>query len=253
MNEWRLRLSKGWYALMHPSCWRGLRQGVLPTVDHCPMFRTVSPDGILDVGANRGQFALACTAFLPGVPVHSFEPIPSEAEIYGKALSRQSHVHLHPFALGDQSGTSRIHLSARRDSSSLLPIGPGQTSIFPETGEVGTQEITVKCLDELPEIWRPFRNLLLKIDVQGFELAVLKGASEALGHCRYVYCECSEIELYSGQALASDIYQYLSGRGFRSVMRLNSTYSKGELVQADHLFERLPKDHMGQMNGERLQ
>ena len=250
MSQWRLRLAKGWFAFTHPSCWRGLRQGVLPTVDHLPMFRAVSPDGILDVGANRGQFALACAAFLPDVPVNSFEPILSEARIYRKSLSSQSQVKLHQFALGDRSGTAVIHLSARRDSSSLLPIGPGQTGIFPETAEVGTQEIPVKRLDELPEIWAPFRSLLLKIDVQGFELAVLKGAGAALGHCRYVYCECSEIELYSGQALASDIHLFLSERGFRPVMKLNPTYAKGELVQADHLFERLPKTDQRRMEEE---
>ena len=238
MNGWKLRMAKGWFAIWNPVCWRGLRHGVLPTVDHRPMFARVKPDGVVDVGANRGQFALACVSCLPGVPLHSFEPLESEAAVYRRVVPERPGSALHPFALGEEPGVARIHVSARRDSSSLLPIGRLQTEIFPETAEVGTQEIQVRRLDDLPEAWAYGRELLLKLDVQGFELSVLKGAVHALGRCRYVYCECSEVELYRGQALAGEIRGFLEAQGFRAVLRLNAAHADGRLIQADHLFER---------------
>jgi FkbM family methyltransferase len=202
------------------------------------MFGRVTPDGVIDVGANRGQFALACCCYLPGVPLHSFEPLGSEAAAYRKVVPDEPGSALHSFALGEEPGVAKIHVSARRDSSSLLPIGQLQTAIFPETAEVGTQEIQVRRLDDLPEAWEYGRALLLKLDVQGFELSVLKGATQALTHCQYVYCECSEVELYQGQALSGEIRAFLASHGFRPVLTLNESRAEGRLIQADYLFER---------------
>jgi len=202
------------------------------------MFARVRPDLVLDAGSNRGQFALTSVCCLPGIPVHSFEPLPSEAAVYRAVVPATALCVLHELALGETSGEAQIHVSGRRDSSSLLPIAELQSRIFPKTGEVGVQTVRVARLDDLPEIWKRFDRILLKLDVQGFELAVLKGAVEALRQCRYVYCECSEVELYRGQALSDEIRSFLLTHGFRPVMQFNPSHAEGRLVQADYLFER---------------
>jgi hypothetical protein len=78
---------------------------------------------------------------------------------------------------------------------------------------------------------------LLKIDVQGYELEVLKGCEPLLACFRYVYSECSFVELYQGQALAGDVILYLIDRNFE----LSGVYGQVEdanrrPVQADFLF-----------------
>jgi hypothetical protein len=72
--------------------------------------------------------------------------------------------------------------------------------------------------------------------VQGFELPVLKGASDALQKCAYVYVECSEIELYVEQALFRDVAEFLKDQGFKLKCRYNETLAEKQLIQADYLF-----------------
>ena len=80
---------------------------------------------------------------------------------------------------------------------------------------------------------------LLKIDVQGYELEVLRGAVQALKHCAYVYVECSEVPLYDGQALRPAVHEFLEKQSFVYRSRHNETCdSDGKVIQADYLFER---------------
>jgi hypothetical protein len=94
-------------------------------------------------------------------------------------------------------------------------------------------------LDEFQEVWYSARNALLKLDVQGFELSVLKGARSALKHCAFVYAECSEVALYSGQPLFHEVEAFLASEGFKPVKRSNEQWVRSKLIQADHLFERI--------------
>jgi len=80
---------------------------------------------------------------------------------------------------------------------------------------------------------------LLKIDVQGFELEVLKGSRELLNLFETVYVEASYLELYEGQALAGDVIEFMRECGFE----IQGVYNQYEheirgALQADFLFVR---------------
>lgn len=233
-----LKLKKAAFSLTHPRCWNALRFGVAPAIEHRPVLVGLDCDLIIDVGANRGQFSLISRLVKPDVPILAFEPIPTEAEVYRRATSGFANILLHQTALGENGGEAEIHLSRSADSSSLLPIGETQRKLFRDTDEIGTLKIPVKRLDDFQSEWEKYSRILLKIDVQGFELSVLKGAVEVLKNCAYVYAECSETELYVGQALYRDVADFLEQRGFRSQSRHNETVVDGKLVQADYLFVR---------------
>jgi len=224
--------------MTHASCWRGLRIGVAPTVEHLPVLRSLKVDGIIDVGANRGQFTLACRLAKPGVAVVAFEPIPDEASTFRRVHSQASGVTLIESALGESTGTATLHLSKSADSSSLLPIGQRQTECFRDTAEVGTIQVTVNRLDDLANHWHGRSSQLLKLDVQGYELNVLRGAVQTLGACKFVYAECSEVELYEGQALKHEVSDFLKSKGFVEKGMFNPEYQQSKLIQADYLFER---------------
>jgi FkbM family methyltransferase len=232
------RLAKILTSLRHPVCWKALSRGVAPVIEHLPLLRRLDVDGILDVGANRGQFSLACRIAMRGIPVLAFEPIPSEAGLY-EEVHKGSGFSLQRYALGEVPETALLHISQSKDSSSLLPIGRRQVEAFPETAETGTMSVEVRTLDSfLPETAGRIRQLL-KIDVQGFELNVLRGAREMLRSCRYVYAECSEVPLYDGQALRPEVAAFLKDAGFAEREVLNPSYIRGELIQADYLYERI--------------
>src|ERR1700679_10780 len=105
-----LRLRKLSAALTHFRCWRALAMGVVPSAEHLPVLRPLRVDGIIDVGANRGQFTLACLIEKPDVPVVAFEPIPSEAERFRRVHGASSQVLLVQSALGESSGSAVLHL-----------------------------------------------------------------------------------------------------------------------------------------------
>lgn len=234
----RLRLSKIGFALVHPGCWPALARGVTPSVEHRRLLRGIQADLLLDVGANRGQFSLMARHLYPRLPIHAYEPLATEAAVYRAVLRGQAGIELHELALGDQAGSAELHVSGRPDSSSLLPIGELQVRIFPRTAEVASQRVRVATLDSLPAHWQSAERALLKLDVQGFELNVLRGAAAALRHCAFVYVECSEVALYTGQALRTEVEGFLRAQGFTLRASLNPSFAEGKMIQADYLFGR---------------
>lgn len=194
---------------------------------------------VIDIGANRGQFALAARA-IAGAKVISFEPLPEVAAIYRKVFADDPAVKLHVAAIGEKSENKLIHLSARDDSSSLLEIGDAQSHFYPGTYEVGTLEIKVGTLDEFITTEEIIRPAMLKLDVQGFELQALTGCKSLIRNFDYVYCECSFVELYKDQKLAGEVIAYLQLSNFRLSGIYNPSYDRdGSCIQADLLFEQM--------------
>lgn len=233
-----LRLKKLIFCLAHPACWKALRNGVAPSVEHRHILRTLTPDCLIDVGANRGQFSLMARLIHQELRVEAFEPLHSEQLIFRKIFDKGSNVNLHPYALGEFDSEKTLNISGQPDSSSFLPIGELQTRLFPETMRVGGRRVPIVPLDEVPEVWRNAKRALMKLDVQGFELSVLRGARQALKHCAYVYAECSHKTLYEGQPLYEEVGDFLASEGFTARQRANEHWFDGELVQADYLFLR---------------
>ena len=81
--------------------------------------------------------------------------------------------------------------------------------------------------------------MLLKIDVQGFELEALEGCKELLPQFRWAYVECSYLDLYEGQSLAPAVIAFLESQGLRQTGEFNRVTDKSlGPVQAEFLFER---------------
>ena len=233
-----LRFAKLLFSLCRPRYWAALARGVAPSIEHRVALSGIEADLIVDVGANRGQFSLMARHLMPGIPIVAFEPLPTEAAVYRAVTANARGVTLNEHALGEAVGTACLHVSKRADSSSLLPIGKAQSELFPDTEEVGVHEVSVLTLDSLVSEFGDARRALLKLDVQGFELSVLRGATEALKRCAHVYVECSEVALYDGQALFPEVESFLASNGFQLMRKANPQIVGGKLIQADCLFGR---------------
>ena len=193
---------------------------------------------VVDIGSNRGQFSLACLKWAPKARVFAFEPQPRPCEIYRQIFSPLSNFLLHEVAIGPTRCQNILHLSASDDSSSLLPISDNQQSIYPGTEEVGVMQVHVAPLEDFISLSQLIAPAMLKIDVQGFEFDVLKGSETLLSKFSFIYCECSFIELYTGQKLAPEIIQWLNQKGFMLSGVYNLSYdSFGRAIQADFLFK----------------
>jgi len=222
--------------LGHRRYWKPLSRGVAASVEHNDVPFRRDHLTVLDVGASNGQFALFAEGRFPAAQILSFEPLKEPASTLRRVTGDR--VRVETVALGSAAGLAEINVSGRDDSSSLLPIGERQVREFPGTARQSTATIEVSTLDSAVNgsVARP---CLLKIDVQGFELEVLKGAHEVLGQVDEALVECSFVELYEGQALADEVIAFMLDRRLRLAGVHGIVFSgDGEPVQADFLFRR---------------
>ena len=201
------------------------------------MLRNLECDYVVDIGANRGQFALIARRVFPQARILSFEPLQEPARIFGRIFCDDPKVTLYPYAIGPQKTTAAIHVTRDDDSSSMLPVAKLQSDLFPGAAEVETRQVEVYPLSQLVDPASIPPASLLKIDVQGYELDVLQGCEDVLQKFSHLYIECSFVELYEGQALAHQVIAWLEARNFVLSSIHNLYYGKnGMAVQADFLF-----------------
>lgn len=221
----------------NPLWYKALRLGVAANVEHAAVLRGLDCLTVVDVGANRGQFALVSRHIFPSSKITSFEPLSRPAALFRKVFLRDKSIVLHIAAIGPTTEQRVMHVSGRDDSSSLLPISSLQEKVFPGTGEVETTDVRVAPLDTFVADGDIISPAMLKLDVQGYELDALRGCESLLGRFKWVYCECSFVELYSGQKLAADVIDWLSKREFQLMGMYNPSYDQyGKAIQADFLF-----------------
>jgi hypothetical protein len=116
------------------STWRRalLSYRVAAGVEHLVLLRHLGEvRTVVDIGANRGQFALTARHCYPAARIVSFEPLSGPAAVYRSVFANDSHATLHQVAIGPRAGKTTIHVSHRDDSSSLLPIAAAQSALFP--------------------------------------------------------------------------------------------------------------------------
>jgi FkbM family methyltransferase len=221
----------------HTDYLQALRFGVAAAVEHRSVLQGLQCQTVVDIGANRGQFALVARNCFPEATIISFEPLPGPAAQFRAVFAGDPRVTLHQAAVGPQCGQAMIHISRRDDSSSLLPITSMQDTLFPGTAEIATETVRVAPLNEFVSEADVGPQALLKLDVQGYELMALKGCETLIDRFAFVYVECSFVELYEGQALANEVIGYLHARPWGLQGIYNVRYSAaGRAIQADFLF-----------------
>ncbi len=201
---------------------------------------------ILDVGANTGQYgSLLRTDFGYRGRILSFEPL-SAAHAALTARAAADPLQLWDVAprtaLGAVNGTTTIHVAGNSVSSSILPMEPSHESAAPKSIGRGVEEIAISRLDDIVrERGIPIdHHMLLKIDTQGYELEVLKGAEATVAGAGVIQAEMSFQPLYEGQPLFDEVYAYLATRGF-TVFDIVPGFSdprSGRLLQVDGIFVR---------------
>jgi FkbM family methyltransferase len=225
--------------LSEPSYRRALAKGVAATTEHESVTFPRDYDTVIDVGANRGQFALFALHRFPRARVLCFEPLLEAHQKLTEVVGDDPRVHIECCAVGSVDGSLSLNVTRSDDSSSLLQPTALQLRTFPNTDSVSSLDVPVRTLDDTidaEELTRPF---LLKIDVQGFELEVLRGAQRLLKEDGDLLVESSFAELYAGQALANEVIAALWSQGYRlrGIFSL-TTGLDGAPLQGDFLFSR---------------
>lgn len=171
---------------------------------------------VLDVGANRGQFAGALLrAGFPGRVV-SFEAIPEvHRQLTAEAAAHGDRWLVAPCcALGDRAGEARLHVTNNLVSSSLLAPNERSNAIGKPMRERETIAVDVRRLDDMFVPDAQTGVIFLKIDVQGAEPLVLEGAARLLPGVQGLLLEMTVAPLYDGQMLADELHALAASLGF---------------------------------------
>ena len=215
-----------------------IKYRVIAAVEHKSIF-LIKYRTIIDIGSNIGQFSLAAKYYIPNVKIFAFEPLLSASQKYNNLFSKEKKIQLFNLAIGSKVQKKNFYISNKEDSSSLLPIGSNQINNYPDTFLKSKKITKVAPLSKVLKIEEIDNPALLKIDVQGYELEVLKGCKKIINKFDYIYCECSFIELYCGQPLVGQIINCLGKNNFKLINIKNISYdSKGNSIQADFFFKK---------------
>jgi len=169
---------------------------------------------VLDIGANKGQFALRIHSILPDAKIYSFEPLSDCCRELKRNMSSMAGFRCFNYALGDENGKHTIYHNDFSDSSSLLPMEQLHKDAFPFTKNVREEIIEIRRLDDIADSLELIDNILIKIDVQGFEDKVIYGGEKVINRAKILIIEMSFEPLYHGQLLFDGIYSILKNKGF---------------------------------------
>jgi FkbM family methyltransferase len=207
------------------------------------LFEHYNIDLVFDIGANKGQYATGIMDAGYKNRIVSFEPLSSAHSVidslsksYGNWTIAQR------CAIGSEKQEIVINISANSVSSTLLNMLDTHIEGAPESKIIGKEKVQVFPFDEIAaDHIRESKNIFLKIDVQGFEQEVLKGAQKMLEKAKGVEMEISLVPLYQDQNwLLKEILAYMTEKGFTlvSIVPAFTDHKTGKVLQCNGIFFR---------------
>lgn len=184
----------------------------------------------LDIGAYRNEFTNILKSIWPNIKVQQFEA----DERQKKYLEKDAKI----VVLGDSE--KEVVLYTLEDTGYGSTTG---TSIFKENTTFYKNPINKTCqmktLDSVVDMSGDWSKGLIKIDTQGSELLILKGATEFLKNDpMYILLECSFVEYNQGAPLVSEVTSYMDSIGYRPIDIVDLHYHDNQLIQGDYLFQK---------------
>lgn len=196
---------------------------------------------VLDVGAHSGYYGRQLRLYGYRGRIVSFEPV---AEAFSRLVEEARDDALWEckrLALGESERDAELSVSGNDLlSSSFLEMTDLMTDAEPNAAYIGSEVVKMAALDSLgPSLIGRSERVFLKIDVQGLELEVLRGAEASMRQVHAIEIELTLLPLYVGQPLLTDVVQYLHELDFDLIALEDGFRTKyGTLLQLDGLFGR---------------
>ncbi len=199
----------------------------VPEVLQRAQSRGFLPQLVFDIGASNGSWTRECRRYFADARYVLADPLESNRAALEELARNEASIQVWRGVAGSEVG--RIELFDHGDQSSVLA-----SRDFP--GVRRTVDMTT--VDKLFEAQGCPAPVLLKADVQGYELEVLKGASRCLESTEMLILELSFRQIYADSPLADEIIAYVGARGFRiyEICSYLQRTSDRDLVQSDFVF-----------------
>lgn len=202
------------------------------------LLRDLNIDVVIDAGANIGQFGQKLRADGYSRKIVSFEPSRAAFDELESARQGDQLWHARHLAVGDVDGEEVLRLSRESVFNSLL--APNDTSHFSaKQTQIGEEKVAVRRLDQiLGELCAPTDRVFLKIDTQGSDEAVLRGAVGVLDRIFGLQMEISLSPLYEKQPSLESTITLARELGFDlwSLERGATARESGRVLEADAVF-----------------
>jgi FkbM family methyltransferase len=203
--------------------------------------RSMPIQTVIDVGANTGQFAKKASRVFPNATLYCFEPLPEPFRLLSTwAQAQRGRVVPYNLALGERDGDVEMFLHKdHTSSSSLLTTTALAEQYYPFTKEQTRISVRQATLDGVFEKLSDKLSLeiLVKVDVQGYEDRVIMGGSRLLTKASACILEVSLDTLYHGQSGFRELLTMLDDLGYRYGGNLDQTYAEdGHCVFLDAVF-----------------
>lgn len=196
---------------------------------------------IIDVGANFGQYGIESRSIGFSGNIYSFEPLSFAYNKLKKASDKDKKWQVNNFALGSVSEKREINIAKNYFSSSFLEQKKELIQQESSTEYIAKEEVEIKTLDEIFEkMFSTEKKFYLKIDTQGFEKEVIKGASNSLKYIKGIQLEMSLNPLYEKALDFQDMYNFIKAEGFELYSIENGFYNNktGQLNEIEGVFFR---------------
>ena len=195
---------------------------------------------IIDIGAHAGEFAVLAHELVPDALIWSFEPLPGPYPRLQKVIdSCAEGSRVFQMALGDREQILEMIEYPFTPCSSFLRFRGIGRRMFPYMIGRGTRHaVPVRRLDDVLSDTQLNSPVLMKIDVQGYEDRVLRGAEKTLRQTDAVLMETSFIATYDDQVLFADLRKQMEALGFvyAGAISTHRALIGGKTVQEDSLF-----------------
>lgn len=205
--------------------------------------RRIPISTVIDVGANEGQFAKKISKFFQEARIYCFEPVPAPFKKLSEwADAQDGRIKVFNTALGNHQGIVELfdHLE-HSPSSSFLRTTKTCERLYPFTKNQRSIPVHLETLDKIAvNLSEPLiPEILIKLDVQGYEKSVIEGGAETFRRAAACIAEVCLDELYENQATFKDIYLLLDNLGFDYVGNLDQVFAEdGHVVYIDAVFVR---------------
>tara|TARA_A100001011_G_scaffold400752_1_gene518379 strand:- start:8326 stop:9066 length:741 start_codon:yes stop_codon:yes gene_type:complete len=204
------------------------------------VLNNVKIDGVIDVGANKGQFLKQNIEVLKEFPTLIIEPL----KIHNKQLKFLKYKNILEIlnvCIGTKSDEVEINVSENDVCSSILELDKNSETEVPTARYVNKLKVKCERLDYLIEnYFSSSDSLFIKVDVQGVEDDVLSSIGTLIEKVSFIYIELSFVKLYKNQKLWREIadHKILKDFSIVDVNVIGASPSYGIATQADMLFMR---------------
>jgi len=189
-----------------------------------------NPNQIFDVGAYKGDFANLCFKYFPYSKVACFEVLENRVEQLNLLASKNPSLQVFPTLLGSEI-REEVQFNQSETASSVLVESIPQN--FP------VKSFPMKTVDSIvTDYFNGESPDFLKLDVQGYELEVLKGAEKSLAQMQVILAEVNLIDIHQNVALLAELVGWLNERNWVAydICELHRRPLDAALWQADFIF-----------------